>query len=50
MAKYDVLDVCQFCHKFCHEQNKTKAIEFYYWRLDVCEKCENTARKNGHIK
>ena len=40
-GKYKMKDVCQ-CYK--------KVIVTYYWRVDMCEKCENKARKKGGIK
>jgi len=39
-------DICQFCKK----EKETGVIAFYYWRVNMCEKCEAKARKNGHIK
>lgn len=39
-------DVCQFCNA----KGETKEINFYYWRIRACKKCETKARKNGHIK
>ena len=39
-------NVCQLCNK----QSETETIAFYYWRVKMCKKCENKARKNGHIR
>ena len=42
----DMKRICRTCHK----KKEVKIIAFYYWRIYMCKKCENTARKRGHIK
>lgn len=42
-----MINICQCCKRYVI---KTKVIAIYYWRINMCEKCENKARKNGHIK
>ena len=37
---------CQSCGK----RGETKVVAFYYWRMEVCKKCENVMRDNGHIR
>ena len=37
---------CQSCGK----KAETSRVDFYYWRMYVCNTCKNKMRKNGHIK